>query len=200
MFSYKESLNPLIEEVAQLLKKANKPFWLAGGYSLDLLVGKKTREHEDLDFIISRQDQLIFQKTLSGWELQAADPPGTGNLFAWPPGHFYELPIHNIWCRKNETSPWNLEILFSEFENDEWVYRRNKTIRGPLSNFAWQTESGLMVLAPEIQLLYKSRSKRPKDFQDLESVIPFLTAEQKEKLIAWIALDSGSDHPWLDII
>lgn len=191
---------PLIEEIYKLFIKTNKPFWLGGGYSLDFLIGQKTRDHEDLDFIIRREDQLNFQNILEGWDLQAADPPGTATLFPWKKGHYYDLPVHNIWCRKNESSPWDLELLFSEFEGDEWVYRRNRGIRGSMDSFAWKAKGGLMVLAPEIQLLYKSRSKRPKDFQDLHNCIPVLNLNQKTKLKKWIAFDSGDEHPWLDLI
>jgi len=194
------TLNPLIEEVADLFKNTSKPFWLAGGYSIDCFLGKKTREDEDLDFVIRREDQLFFQQALEGWDLQAADPPGTATLFPWAKGHFYQLPVHNIWCRKNEVSPWDLELLFSEFDGDEWVYRRNKTIRGSLKSFEWEADTGLKVLAPEIQLLYKSRSKRPKDFQDLENCVSVLQPKQKETLRKWIHLDSGTDHPWLEIL
>lgn len=193
-------LNPLIDEIFQLFKTTELPFWLAGGYSLDLFIGKKTRDHEDLDFVIRRQDQLVFQKILALWELQAADPPGTATLFPWANGHYYELPVHNIWCRKNQSAPWELELLFSEFEENEWVYRRNSSIRGTMKSFFWQTNEGLPVLAPEIQLLYKSRSKRPKDFQDLENCLDFLNSVQKAKLKEWITIDSGVDHPWVKCI
>lgn len=193
-------LIPLIEEVARIFEKTSKPFWLAGGYSLDCFLGRRTREHEDLDFVVRREDQIVFQKILKGWDLQAADPPGTATLYPWAQGHFYQLPVHNIWCRKDETSPWDLEILFSEFEGEEWVYRRNKAIRGPLKSFEWEIDSGLKVLAPEIQLLYKSRSQRPKDYQDLENCLPVLKMEQIETLKNWIAIDSGFDHPWLKFL
>lgn len=118
----------------------------------------------------------------------------------WQKDYFYELPIHNIWCRKNPSSPWDLEILFSEFEGDEWVYRRTQSIRGPMSTFSWQSEGGLMVLALEIQLLYKSRSKRPKDFDDLHQCLPRLSVLQKNTLLDWILQDTGKDHPWIAII
>lgn len=193
-------LYPLITEVADIFKKTGKPFWLGGGYSIDLFLGQATRAHEDLDFIVKRDDQLAFQNILSEWDLQAADPPGSGSLLPWKKDYFYVLPIHNIWCRKNEASTWDLEILFSEFEGDEWVYRRNNTIRGPMSTFSWQTDDGLMVLTPEIQLLYKSRSKRPKDFEDLHNCIPKLSIHQRTTLLEWISLDSGEDHPWVTII
>jgi hypothetical protein len=69
-----------------------------------------------------------------------------------------------------------------------------------MDSFAWKTKNGFMVLNPEIQLLYKSRSKRPKDFQDLHNCLPVLNIKQKANLKNWIAIDSGEEHPWLKLI
>jgi hypothetical protein len=52
----------------------------------------------------------------------------------------------------------------------------------------------LMVLKPEIQLLYKSRSKRPKDLQDLENCLRKFDSRQKDLLRDWIITDSGKGH------
>lgn len=185
------------ESVIKILVRAGEPFWLAGGRALDLFLGRETRKHEDLDIGIMRKDQLAFQKALSGWDLRAADPPGSGSLLPWPEGHYYELPIHNIWCRENENANWGLELLFTEFDGDEWVYRRNSQIRGPLESYFWKTEEGLLVIAPEIQLLYKSRNLREKDELDFANCLPELDSEQKERLRGWIEIDSGANHTWL---
>jgi hypothetical protein len=61
-------------------------------------------------------------------------------------------------------------------------------------------DRSLMVVAPEIQLLYKSRSIRPKDTQDLATCMPHLSAQAVSTLRAWIALDSGDHHPWLALL
>jgi hypothetical protein len=190
-------MTDLIQEMIPLLKKSGSPFWLAGGYSIDFFLNRRSRDHEDLDFTVKRSDQLHFQKALEGWDLQAANPPGSGELKPWPKGYSYDLPIHNIWCRKNESSPWDLELLFSEFENSEWVYRRNKNIRGPIEDFSWTYSDDLKILRPEIQLLYKSRSKRPKDLLDLQNCLPLFKVDQKKNLHDWIQTDSGSNHEWL---
>lgn len=108
--------------------------------------------------------------------------------------------VHNIWCRKTENEPWCLEILLCDFENGEWVYRRNKSIRGPEESYGWTTKDGLRVLAPEIQLLYKSRGQRAKDVSDLKNCLPKMTKQQKEMLRHWIEVDSGEMHPWLALI
>lgn len=192
-------MTDLMQDILPLLKKSGLPFWLAGGYSIDFFLGRTSRVHEDLDFTIKRQDQLNFQKALDGWDLQAANPPGSGELKPWPKGHFYALPIHNIWCRRNEQSNWDLELLFSEFENEDWVYRRNTMIRGPIEEFSWTYSKDLKILKPEIQLLYKSRSKRPKDLLDLQNCLELFKQDQKDKLREWIRIDSGPDHEWLKL-
>jgi len=46
-------ITPLISEIADLLSRSDRPFWLAGGYALDLFLGRRTRAHEDLDFIMT---------------------------------------------------------------------------------------------------------------------------------------------------
>jgi hypothetical protein len=195
----KNEFSFLFERIVVLVQ-SRLNFWIGGGYAIDLFLGKITREHDDLDIVIKRDDQLHFQHVLTDWDLQAANPPGTGNLTPWARAQFLELPVHNIWCRKNINSPWDIELLFSEFEKQEWVYRRTQSIRGPIQEFAWKHESGLMVLNPVIQLLYKSRSRRPKDEQDLRLCLLNLNSDQKKSLKEWIIIDSGLIHPWIEKI
>jgi hypothetical protein len=71
-------ITPLITEIAELLARSGRPFWLAGGYAIDLFLGRRTRAHQDLDVVIRRADQLVMQDALSGWDLRAVDPPGSG--------------------------------------------------------------------------------------------------------------------------
>ncbi len=63
----------LIHEVTALLSRSGRPFWLAGGHAIDLFVGRVTRSHDDLDFVIRRVDQLVVQEALGDWDLHAAD-------------------------------------------------------------------------------------------------------------------------------
>ena len=52
------------------------------------------------------------------------------------------------------------------------------------------------VLAPEVQLLYKSKSLRPRDEHDFANTLPLLNQERREWLAAALVL-TRSDHPWL---
>jgi len=191
--------NPLsTDEVKRLFRSAERPYWISGGWAIDLFLGKSTRPHDDIDISIHRDDQLHFQNVLSDWDIRASDPPGSGRLRPWSSGEFLNPPIHNLWCRKNSTGPWNLEVMLCKFENDEWVYRRNPKIRGPISSFGWQKEDGTRVIAPEIQLLYKSRSPRAKDNQDFENCVQKFSKEKTQWLHEAILVDSGSSHPWIE--
>ncbi|MBO9666233.1 MAG: hypothetical protein J7501_05415 [Bdellovibrio sp.] len=90
--------------------------------------------------------------------------------------------------------------MLCDFENDEWVYRRNKEIRGPISEFGWITPDGIRVISPEIQLLYKSRGFRGKDLIDLKNCLQRFSPAQKDRLRNFLEVDSGPSHPWLALI
>lgn len=55
----------LIEEVSQLLRNAGVPCWLFGGWGVDFLAGCITRPHEDVDFMILKEDAPRVEQLLS---------------------------------------------------------------------------------------------------------------------------------------
>jgi len=73
-----------VRDLAPLLAGMAFPWWVAGGWAIDLFVGHQTRLHDDLDVLVLRRDQLAVHQALRGWDLHAADPPGT--LRPWAPG------------------------------------------------------------------------------------------------------------------
>ncbi|MGZ3713650.1 MAG: nucleotidyltransferase domain-containing protein [Bdellovibrionota bacterium] len=183
-----------LEELQSLLGKATKPYWVSGGWAIDLFLGKQTRPHDDLDISISRADQLYFQEFLNTWDLQLAD---SGSLRPWKPREELHAPAYNIWGRAITGGPWNLQIMLCDFTDSEWVYRRKSSIRGPIDEFGWTDKDGTKVLSPIIQLLYKSRSPREKDEQDFKACLAVLSDLQRMRLKQLILDDSGKAHPWL---
>ncbi len=76
-------------DVSRMFRGAAFPWWMAGGWAIDLFVGRQTRRHADTDVLVLRRDQLAAQSLLAagaGWELYAADPPGV--LRAWRRGEW----------------------------------------------------------------------------------------------------------------
>ncbi|WP_202863077.1 nucleotidyltransferase domain-containing protein [Ornithinimicrobium murale] len=179
--------------VADLMARTERPWLIAGGHAIDLFVGRTTREHADIDVLL-RRDQQAVHEVLPGWETFAADPPG--QLRPWPAGEILPDGVHDIWCRPDPGSPWQLQFMLDEAEGDLWVSRRNAQVRRPLGELRHTSASGFPYLAPEVQLFYKARGRRPKDEQDLDSALPLLSGEQRDWLRAAIAR-TAPDHPWL---
>lgn len=55
-------------EIVNLLKVANVPVWLDGGWGVDALVGQQTRLHDDLDVVVPMADVQRIQQLLSAHE------------------------------------------------------------------------------------------------------------------------------------
>ena len=186
--------NPLPPKVAAS-HFADFPGWwaIAGGWALDLFIGEQSRHHDDTDIIVLRDDMAQLHDQVPGWELFAADPPGT--LRPWPRGETLPSPVHDIWCRPRSRTRWQLQLMLNPSDGDEWVYRRDPAIRRPLTEVVL-LRSGTPVLAPEIQLLYKSKAPREKDERDLRTVLPHLDAGQRQWL-ATVLAGQHPEHPWL---
>jgi L-amino acid N-acyltransferase YncA len=184
-----------VDEVKNVFKPFKHQWWIAGGWAIDLFLGKQTRKHDDIDVLILREDQLEIQNLLAGWDLWAADPPGT--LKPWPKGEILGKGLQDIWGRRTPKYPWQIQIMLFDTENEEWIFKRDESIRRRLSSITVTTNDGTSLLAPEIQLLYKSKSLRSKDQQDFENAITVLSDDQKNWLKDALIKIYNGGHEWL---
>lgn len=185
-----EPLSPA--QVAGLFTEVRSPWWIAGGYAIELFVGRAYRDHGDIDVLLLRRDQGVAHDVLPGWDVQAADPPGT--LRPWPVGERLPTYVHDIWCRETRDTPWRLQFMLDEADGDTWQSRRDDRIRRPVASLGVVID-GVPVLRPEVQLFYKAKSLRPKDEQDFAAALPLLDAEAR----GWLdeALEvTAPEHPW----
>jgi hypothetical protein len=182
-------------EVAQLFAGCGAPWWIAGGYAIELAAGKVVRQHGDIDVLLLRRDQLAVQRALPGWEWMAADPPG--RLRRWQPAEQLPASVHDIWCRPGPGEPWRIQVMLDASSGAEWVSRRDQRVRRPIASLGRMTADGIPYLAPEIQLFYKARAPRPKDQADLAAVLPVLDSAQRRWLTEALRLGYGPSHPWL---
>src|ERR1700730_11034781 len=88
-----------IGEVVPLFAAMPAPWWIAGGWAIDLFVDSQTRPHHDIDVGVLRRDQVVVQATLDHWDLWAAEPRLP--LRKWRPGESLGPGIHDIWCRRS---------------------------------------------------------------------------------------------------
>lgn len=176
-------------EVARLFAGAEVPWWIAGGYAIELAAGRPLREHGDIDVLLLRRDQLAAQLVLAGWEWWAADPPGS--LRPWLPGEILPPGVHDIWCRQSAADPWRLQLMLDESDGDDWVSRRDPRVRRGLAEITRRTADGIPYLAPEVQLFYKAEAPREKDLADFDAALPLLSAEQRAWLNAIPGMQKG---------
>ena len=180
-------------EAGALFAGAPFPWWISGGWALDLFLGRRTRRHDDLDVGVFRRDQAAVQQHLAGWEGWAADPPGS--LRPWSAGEWLPVGIHDVWLRRPSTTTWRFQLHLNEAEGGWWVSRREPDVRRSLDDALVEVD-GLPVLAPELQLLMKAPAPRPKDEADLAAVLPALDGDRR----AWLARRLPADHPWQRVL
>jgi hypothetical protein len=187
-----------VRDLAPLLAGMAFPWWVAGGWAIDLFVGHQTRLHDDLDVLVLRRDQLAVHQALRGWDLHAADPPGT--LRPWAPGETLGASIHDIWCRPAAAAPWAVQLMLADVDatGTRWVFRRDSRVTGSLSSLGRRSAEGITYVAPEVQLLYKAKqAPLPKDEEDFAVALPLLDAPSRRWLTqALITLQP--EHPWLE--
>lgn len=171
------------------------PWWVAGGWAIDLLLGHQSRAHGDLDILILRRDQALVRKHLSDWDVHAADPPGV--LRRWPIGETLPASVHDVWCRRTPESAWEFQLMIDNTDLDDWLFRRDSRIRRTIESLTGRASTAsLAVLSAEVQLLYKSQGLRNKDVADFQAVGPHLSGSERVWLRA--ALDVVSPgHPWI---
>ena len=190
--SHWEPMSPAA--AASLFGTAGVPWWIAGGYALSLVAGRSWRDHADLDVLVLRRDQLAVREVLAGWELWAADPPGT--LRAWLPGEVLGPSVHDVWCRPDAGAAWQLQVMLDSSSGGFWVSRRNPDVRFPVAALGIPVD-GVPCLRPEAQLFYKAGSPRDKDTQDFFEVRGLLDEPARRWLASAIAGTHSPRHPWL---
>lgn len=169
------------------------PWWVAGGWALDLFMGRQSRPHADLDIGVLRRDALDVLAALSSWQIFEAKAGVLTEILA---GAIPDLGVNALWCRSKGTGTFLLELMLDESAGDDWVFRRCPDIKRPLAAAVRRTQDGLPYLAPEIQLLYKAKKPRERDQIDFVSVAPRLDTEGRQWLRQAL-VRSAPGHPWI---
>jgi hypothetical protein len=173
-------LPPPIAAVADALRDVPVPWAIAGGWAIDLALGRVTRPHADVDVAVFRGDQAALRAALPGWAFEAI---AGGARVPWPAGVWLEPPVHEVYGRPAPGAD-ALEFLLDERDGADWVYRRDPAVRRPLARALRDTPAGVRVLAAEVVLLYKSKAPRATDEQDFRVARDLLDGEARSWLRA----------------
>lgn len=186
-----EALMPA--QAAQLFTSARFPWWISGGWALDLFLGHQSREHGDLDIAVLRRDQDRAAQLFSDWDLRVA---ARGRLRSLRPGEWLELGENDLWCRPTPSAPWVFQLVLTEGDQQRWVYRRDRRITRPLAEIGLRTREGIPYLAPELVLLFKATHPLAKDESDFANTIPHLNDAARHWLAGALTV-THPRHPWL---
>jgi hypothetical protein len=175
-----------------------RPWWVAGGWALDLFLGRKTRPHADLELSVLATDQASLFAHLRDWDLRLAAPGAS--LPRWDGGAI-AAPLHQVWGRKGPGTPASadefaadptmLGFLLEQGGEDRWAFRRHPAVTRPLDQVGATSPDGVPYVRPEIALLYKAKAPRFKDERDFDRVLPYL----EDRARAWLASSLGQAHP-----
>ncbi|MGW5362935.1 nucleotidyltransferase domain-containing protein [Actinopolymorpha pittospori] len=192
-----EDSTPLVI-VRDLFRSYARPYWVAGGWAVDLFAQRVRRPHSDVDVAVLYRDRDYLAETFR-------DPrpvlvhPETGQRREWTPDEQLKPGSHGF-VIPDDSHPCPITIMLTASDGDDWVYHRGTgKVRRPHALMTLTTERGLPFVGPEVALLYKSPTLRPKDMQDFADIHEMLDDERREWLIDTIA-SRFPDHPWLSTL
>ncbi|WP_379071127.1 nucleotidyltransferase domain-containing protein [Mesorhizobium sp. UC74_2] len=161
------------QELASMLGRDTPPWYVVGGWALDLWHGRQTREHEDLEFAVLPDQVGHCRRLLSDLEFFAARD---GILTHHPAKAALPSNLWQLWGADMTAGCWRVDMMIERGTPDFWVYKRNPSIRVPRAEAIRKNASGIAYLAPAIVLLFKAKHRREKDVLDFRAALPRLDA------------------------
>jgi len=187
---------PSPERVAAVMASVDVWWAIAGGWALDLWLGRVTRGHHDVEVVVRRRDQAVVREGLAqDWRLRCIDPPGSG-WRALPSDHVVEPPAFQLRAARDDVE---FDLFLEDVDAGVWSYRRDRRVRRPVDEIVVAAPGGLPVVRPEVQLLSLARHAESKHEHDLENVLHELDASARDWLVDALRL-TDRDHHWIDRI
>ena len=181
-------------EVAAVLAGVDVPWYVAGGWALDLFLGQERRRHDDLEIAVphARFDAVV--DALAGLELYVV---AASRVTPLHDDRDLLTRTHQTWVREPETGYWRLDVFREPSDDDEWIFRRDPRIRVPYRDAIEHTVAGIPYGRPELILLFKAASAHEqKHAEDFAAVLPTLEPARRHWLADALALVHPG-HPWI---
>ncbi len=90
-----------------------------------------------------------------------------------------------------------MQIMLFDIEIGEWIFKRDESVRKTIKLISLTTDDGFKKLAPEVQLLYKSKSLREKDRLDFTNAVSKMNSAQKLWLKSNLIKTYENSHEWI---
>jgi len=182
------------ELLFQRFRHQNSPWYVVGGWALDLWHGHQSRDHEDLEFCILSEDIDLFRARLPELDLYEVH----NGTFAYLAPDMRPRPeTSQLWGADTTNACWRIDMMIEHGTRDIWIYKRDPSFRFARSTVVRETPSGIPYLAPALVLLFKAKHIRPKDAADFQAALPKLHVQEKADLRCWLeAMYPG--HEWIN--
>ena len=189
-----------VAAAAAFMREFPHPWWIAGGWAIDLFVGHVTREHGDIEIGSFWDTQLDLRRKFDWAECEFARD---GVWYDWELDKELDAGVFQVraW---NFDFPYDGEIQFffdGHTPDDRWVFRRRSSITLPADQVTFACDRALGLaelrfLAPEIQLLYKAKYDTPKQEHDFLVAAPMIPLPRRAWLKDALA-DAYPGHAWI---
>jgi hypothetical protein len=179
------------DQVAERLAAVTAPWYVAGGWALDLYRGEQTREHGDLEIGLPAAAFSEVRDALAGCQFEVA---GSGHL--WPLDSPAFALMHQVWVSEPAAGRlrgrvYRLDVFREPAAGGRWVCRRDEQIVLPYDRVIGRDRAGIPYLMPEITLLFKAKAARPKDEADFAAALPLLSPDAR----GWLRQMLERVHP-----
>ncbi len=164
------------DQVADRLAGVRAPWAVAGGWSLDLFMGRTTRPHGDIEITTPARS---FPALVAAFDRFEWDVVGSGRRWPYPEGMDV---LHQTWLRDPSTDRYHLDVFREPHDGSTWIYRRHPAIRLPYADVHERTAAGVPFVAPEVTLLFKAKAHRDKDQADFDVVVGALDEVRRRRL------------------
>ncbi len=182
-------------ELRQRLRGATLPWYVAGGWALDVWHGTQTRPHEDLEFVVLRKDANHFRAILHDVDFFTVKD---GAIEYLPPSADLPSDVWQLWGADRRQGCWRVDMMMEPGTPDLWIYKRDHTLRMARSDAVRVSHAGIPYLAPIIVLLFKAKHYREKDRNDFDFCRKRLSAQERHQLTIWLKTRHPG-HDWIEI-
>lgn len=184
----KEAVEKETDEVAKILNLYGKPWFIAGGTSLELAQGEITRNHQDTDIAMYYEDMADFFDYAQELGYKFVDTTGTEISTKEEVLNQRE----NAFVQKIDEAmpgPRGFEIMFlRRNEKGEIIFGGNESLTFPAAlyengkKFTTKNNQEVPLTPKEVQILYKIFDGRQKDFHDIKTFLPTLSQDERGRL------------------
>ena len=180
-----------VGDTVELFRPAGFRWWLSGGHALEAhleLELARPRRHRHRRLPLPTLTRLL--EILDGWDIHVA-AAGRSHTVGWStsrPGPIPEQPLVPadarlaVDDRRHRRRRRRTRVDLPTRSHDPAVLGRRRAHHSDATPY----------LAPELQLLFKSKDVRPKDDLDAATVVPVLEPERR----SWLANHLPAEHPW----